>query len=59
MTSKTDGWRGRLTRLRQWWCGLWGHSWTVLVRRTPAGSVFACRDCGKERFISKWDRETP
>ena len=48
-----------MTRLRQWWCGLRWHSWTVLVRRTPAGSVFACRDCGKERFIAKLDRETP
>ena len=38
-----------MTRLRQWWCGLWWHSWTVLVHRTPAGSVFACRDCGISR----------
>lgn len=49
-----------MTSLRQWWCGLWWHhAGMILIRRTATGSLYRCRDCGKERFITKWDRETP
>lgn len=47
-----------MTRLRQWWCGLWGHD-MGFVRRTATGSLYRCRDCGLERHLARWDREAP